>query len=301
MYDLISIGDITIDLFFKGESLTIKDNRFYLAIGGKYHVENFYESLGGGGANVAAGAAHFGFSTAVIGKIGENAFKQIIIQKLIKKTVSCEFLLIEKGYLNISSIFLTLQGERTIVHYNTPHENFSLNENIKRQIAKTKMVYMGNLPNIIIKERQEILSIFKKNKALICLNLGIVDCRRPFSELNALINQADIFILNTYEFAELIKKDRLAIDFKKDCSIYLKYQEKILILTDGENGSYLYHRGKVYFQKAVIPKKIIDTTGAGDAYTSGFLAAYIKDSNFEEAMHQGAFYASEIINKIGAQ
>lgn len=301
MYDLISIGDITIDLFFKGESLTVKDNRFYLAIGGKYHVDHFYESLGGGGANVAVGIAHFGFSTAVIGKIGENAFKQIIIQKLIKKTVSCEFLLIEKGYLNISSIFLTSSGERTIVHYCTPHESFFLNENIKREIVKSKMVYMGNLPDIAIKERQEIISIFKKNNAVICLNLGIVDCRKPFSELSILINQADIFILNTYEFAELIKKERKTIDFKKDCSTYLKYQEKILILTDGKNGSYLYHRGNVYFQKAIIPKKIIDTTGAGDAYTSSFLASYIKDSNFEKAMRQGAFYSSEIISKIGAQ
>ena len=95
MYDLISIGDITIDLFFKGVSLTTKQNRFYLAIGGKYHADHFYESLGGGSANVAAGCSHFGVSAAVIGKIGENSFKQLIIQKLIRKGVSSEFLLHE--------------------------------------------------------------------------------------------------------------------------------------------------------------------------------------------------------------
>jgi fructokinase len=49
------------------------------------------------------------------------------------------------------------------------------------------------------------------------------------------------------------------------------------------------------------PKDIIDTTGAGDAFTSGFLAAYIHNEPIENAMRQGAEYASEILGRIGAQ
>ncbi len=62
MYDLISVGTISVDLYFLGKSFTFKDNRFALALGGKYQAENFYLSVGGGGANVAIGVAKHGYS-----------------------------------------------------------------------------------------------------------------------------------------------------------------------------------------------------------------------------------------------
>ncbi|HLL60511.1 MAG TPA: PfkB family carbohydrate kinase, partial [Candidatus Nitrosocosmicus sp.] len=163
MYDLVSFGDIVIDLFFKGETLTFKDNRFQLAVGGKYFVDHFSESLGGGGANVAVGTAHFGLNTAICGKVGENVFKQIIIQKLIKKNVSTEFLLHEKQYLNLSSIYLTEKGERSIVNYQTHDTAFFINPVLMDNMIKTKCVYMGNLPDTPIEEKIIILKRFKEN------------------------------------------------------------------------------------------------------------------------------------------
>jgi sugar/nucleoside kinase (ribokinase family) len=304
MYDLISIGSVTIDLYFKGQSLTKKDDRFYLAIGGKYVIDYFYESLGGGGANVAIGASHFGLNTAVLAKVGENVFKQIIIQKLIKKGVSTEFLISEEDYFNISSILLTESGERTIIHYLTPHKSFDLSEIMKQNLTKTRLVYLGSLPDVSISERKELLELFKKNKIITCLNLGVTDCRRPLTEVMPLINFSDILIINTHEFAELIKKPYQEIDFKGKNLINhvstIKLNKKILVLTDGEKGSYLYFNNQFYYQKAIKPKKIVDTTGAGDAYTSGFLSSYLADTNLEKAMRVGAEYATKILEKIGA-
>lgn len=301
MCDLVAIGDITIDLFFKSASFTQKDNRFFLAIGGKYSTDYFHESLGGGGANVAVGSAYFGLHTAVIGKIGENSFKQMIIQKLIKKGVSCEFLKIEKHYVNISSILLTESGERTIIHYADPYVNFQLSEHIKNQIGKTHALYMGNLPGVSYTDRTALLKSFKKDAVLICLNFGITDCRSNLSDLKKLLAYVDILILNTHEYAELIRKPCASIDFKKNSASLLQFDDKIIIITDGEKGSYVYANKNVFHQPALYPKKIIDTTGAGDAYTSGFLASYIKNNDIQKAMSQGAKYASVILSKVGAQ
>lgn len=301
MYDLVSIGDITVDLFFKGDSLTLKDHRFYLAIGGKYPASYFHESLGGGGANVAVGAAHFALNTAVLGKIGENSFKQLMIQKLTKKMVSCELLTVEKDYLNISAILLTDDGERTIIHY-CPYEQHSfINERLLKQASRTKTVYMGNLPRTTVEDRRRILTFFKKKGVFIYLNLGAGDCREATSSIKNLIDCADVFILNAYEFAQLVKKKKPSINFTNNCAALIDFNDKILILTDGENGSYLYHHKKVYFQKAISPKKIVDTTGAGDAYVSGFLSSYLREKDLPKAMNQGALYAAKILEKIGAQ
>lgn len=300
MYDLITIGDITIDLYFKGESLTQKDNRFFLAIGGKYVVDYFYESVGGGGANVAINCSNLGLNTAVFGKVGENSFKQIIIQKLIKKGVSTEFLTFEEDYLNVSTILLTKSGERTIIHYLTPHTSLFLDDLIKEKLLKTKMIYLGNLPDVPLSERKKLLTFFQKNGIPTSLNLGVSDCRRPFSEIINLIQNTDILILNTHEFSDLIKKDYQKINWQENWLKPLNFSNKILVITDGEKGSYLYFKNNFYHQKAIKPKKIIDTTGAGDAFTSGFLFSYLKEKDPIKAMKTGAEYAAKILEKIGA-
>lgn len=299
MYDVITLGDITIDLFFKGESLTQKDNRFFLAIGGKYVCDFFYEAVGGGGANVAIGCANFGLNTAVVGKVGENSFKQIIIQKLIKKGVSTEFLITEEEFLNISAILLTDSGERSIIHYLTPNQSLSLSQSIKEKIIKTKIFYMGNLPRISINERCQLLNFLKDHKVVVALNLGVTDCRRPFDEIYNLIKLANIFIVNAHEFADLIKKDYQKINWQENWAKYLKFNDQILVITDGERGSYLYFQNQVFHQKAFPTKNIIDTTGAGDAFTSGFLSTYLKENDPIKALKTGSEYAVKILKKIG--
>src|SRR3990167_852380 len=120
MYDLITIGDITMDLYFKGNDLIAKNDNFILTCGAKYSADTFYDGLGGGAANVGVNASNLGLNTAVVAKIGENSFKQIMLQKLIKKRVSTEFIIYEKTYYNLSTILVHKTGERTVIHYVTP-------------------------------------------------------------------------------------------------------------------------------------------------------------------------------------
>lgn len=301
MYDLITFGDITMDFFFQGKSLTFKDERFQLAVGGKYFVDHFYESLGGGGANVAVGSAHFGLTTAVCARVGESVFKQVIVQKLIKKNVSTEFLIHEKNHLNISSIYLTEKGERTVVNYQTHEEQFNLNPLILDHILESKLVFMGNLPDVKIQDKVDILMKCKEKKMAVVLNIGVSDCRKEKKDVERLLDLADVCIMNRYEYADMIKKDADKIDLTSDCAKVINFQKKILLITDGSSGSFGYKNGEVFKQSSISPKEIIDTTGAGDAYTSGFIAAYFKDEPIESAMKQAAEYAGDILGKIGAQ
>ena len=90
------------------------------------------------------------------------------------------------------------------------------------------------------------------------------------------------------------------MDFKT-LEIKLPYlDERVLIVTDAEKGSYGYFKNEKYFQEAVKPEKIVDTTGCGDAYTAGFIAQYIKSNNIESSMLAGAKYAAAKLARIGA-
>jgi len=302
MYDLISVGTISIDLYFKGESFTFKNNRFALAVGGKYLSNQFDLKIGGGGVNVAIGVANHGFKTAVIGKIGNNPFKRIIIDYLKNHHVEIKLINQEDNYYNISTILLTEKGERTIIHYATPHQNLFSDKNSLFGLTKTKMLYLGNLSDVSLDQRIKFLKFIGSHKIIRVLNLGVADCRKPKNQLKKILDETEILIINGYEFSEIVKAPHKDINFYEDViSWYIPYLfKKVVIITEGEKGSFGYFKGKVFYQKALKPAHIIDTTGAGDAYTAGFISKLLKSYNIEIAMKKGAMYASHILGKIGA-
>jgi sugar/nucleoside kinase (ribokinase family) len=300
MYDILSIGNISVDLYFKGQSFTRTDDRFQLAIGGKYFADYFYEDIGGGGCNVAAGLAKFDYNVGLLGKVGNNPFKEVIYAKLTNKKISTEFCQLQDNYYKVSAILLTEQGERTIINYETPTElwqEFNLDEKIK----KAKAVYLGPLPHVSIDQKNKIVTHFKGPDVLTIVNLAANDCRRPIEELTTIIDSLDILIVNSYEFSDLIKTPYKNIDFKKSLINQMSFfKDSVVIVTDAEKGSYGYWNEKVFYQQSVKPEKIIDTTGCGDGYTAGFIAEYLKSKDIPRAMEKGAKYAAKILGRIGA-
>ena len=286
MFDLISIGGISIDLFYKGRSLTFDNGSFQLAVGGKYITDHFSEEVGGSGANVAIGVTKYGFKAAVCGIIGNNPFKSIILDKLKKKKVSVELCTYLDNYINISSILLTDRGERSIISYRTPHRQIVKNDSDLEKFISAKMVFFGNLPEVPLEERMKVLNYFKKNQIPVVMNAGLQSAGKTIDKLADFLSPISILILNTHEFADMVNKPYKTMNYHEN--IILKYvpylTNKIVIVTDSQNGSYGYHNNKFYYQPANKIKQIIDTTGAGDAYTSGFIGEYIKSKNIVLAM-----------------
>lgn len=299
MYDLISVGNIAIDLYYKGKTLTNSDGRFQLAIGGKYHADYFHVDIGGGGCNVAVGVAKHGFKTAVFARIGNNNFKETILNRLKQKNVSSEFCQFEENYNIISSILLTETGERTIISYDTPGhlvKKFFLHD----QLKKAKNIYISSLTNVSLEDKIEIITYLKGDQTLTFVNLSIIDCRREPEVLYKIFDSLDVLIINAHEYSELIKKSYKDINFK-NLELTLPYlKNRILIVTDAEKGSFGYFKNEKYFQEAVKPEKIVDTTGAGDAYTAGFISQYLKSKDISSSMESGAKYATEKLGRIGA-
>ncbi len=286
----------------KDDSLTFKDNRFYLAVGGKYVADYCAIKVGGGGVNVAIGAAKNGLKTAVLGTIGNNIFKSIIFETLKKYKISYKLCDIVNDYYNLSAILLTKKGERSIIHFANQHQKlFDHGINIS-QLRQAKMVYLGNLPEVELSEKIKTLQFLRKNSITNIVNLGVTDCRRSKRELLPLLNHTDILIINGHEFADLVRAQYKDIYFHEDVITHYipQLSSQLVIITEGKKGSYSYFQGKVYHQKAFPVEKVIDTTGAGDGYSAGFIAEYFYSKNIEKAMENGAKYAAKILGKIGA-
>lgn len=299
-FDLITIGNISADLYFKADKLTMRNKRYFLALGGKYYVNDFYFKIGGSAANVAIGAKKNRLKIAPCAIIGNNPFRKQIIHFLKLKGIPTSLSMFKQNYSNISVILLKEDGERTIVNYETEHDHPAEDKVILRKMKKTRSVYLGNLPDISLRERERLLRQLKKRNVFIFANFGAKDCCKPKRKLKQLLKYIDVLILNTHEFSKLAKKPYVKINFSKDVSKMVPMKNKILIVTDAEKGSYGYTEGKIFYQKAIRPKRIVDTTGAGDGYAAGFISEYLKSEDIQKAMRRGSRCASKILSQIGA-
>jgi sugar/nucleoside kinase (ribokinase family) len=301
MFDLISIGNISIDMFFKGDSLTYEHNRFQLAIGGKYFVNQFHQGLGGGGANVAIAAARHGAKAAVVGKVGVNSFRKIIMEDLRDAGVETSLCQIQVDYMNVSSILISPSGERSIINYDTPHQHIIPDTESLIALKKTRMLYLGNLPDVSFAEREKILQFLHTQRIPIAVNLGVNDCRRSTQQIETFMKHVDIILVNGHEYAELIKKDYHKLDFTHRHTYQIPYLiNKLIVVTDGEMGSYAFKDNIIYFQKAIPVKHVVDATGAGDGFVGTFLAHYLQTLDIQSSMNKGAHYSAKILGKLGA-
>ena len=302
MFDLISIGSISFDIFYSGKSLTFENNRFQLAVGGKYFVDSVKEMVGGGGANVAIGVAKHNLRSAVLGKIGNNPFKKIIVDKLQESKVAIDLCQFETDYLNLSSILLNQKGERTIIHFESPHQHIIKKKEEWYKLFHTRAVYFGNLPEVSFTEKIAFLNFFKKNNIKTFVNLGVIDCRRDKKQLVELLSYPDVLILNGHEFADLVKTQYKDLHFRENVINWYAPQlkNKIVIVTDGAKGSFGYFKDRVFHARSIKLDRIIDTTGAGDGYTAGFIAQYLKNQEIEASMLAGTKHAAKMLGKVGA-
>ena len=80
-----------------------------------------------------------------------------------------------------------------------------------------------------------------------------------------------------------------------------KKVREIVIITNGKEGAYAYDGKKQYFQEIIKPKRVEDSTGAGDAFGSTFFYFYSIEYPIEKAMYYAAKNASSVVEKKGAQ
>lgn len=299
MYDVIVLGDITIDIYIRGE-IPETGNSLMLDIGNKYVLDLFESHVGGGASNIAVGIANLGFDPAPLALIGENIFKQFIMQDLVRRSVSCEFLTFDPKYLNISIIYLTKSREKIAFHYPTLQCHFTINNAVLSKILATKYVYFGAMPNYSVLERITLAKHFQSNSVPIITNLSSLDCSLSRMESLQLVAISNTLIVNRYEFSLLLgntTSNKLNLSQK---SLYQALHCPIIIVTDAHHGVYAYYDDQVIFYPQQKANKVEDTTGAGDAFVAGFIASKLREETLENNIISGNQYALKIISQIGA-
>lgn len=303
MHDVIALGSLTLDLFFRDDSLTISHDRFALALGGKYVANEFHDSLGGGGANVIIGIARAGLRGGLWSQIGVGGLSLYIRDQLTQEHIDLDLLEQEADFSNISTILLSARGERTIITHRSHDLQLETTPERLAALKECRLFFMGNMPEIPLEERDRLVGVVHESGHEVALNFGVKDCRRGLSALSSIFSKASLVFLNRYELGDVLDvkpTELLPNEINYHRALYLN-DSAIAIITDGEFGSYAHTKSDIFYQPALQLEKVTDTTGAGDAFTSGFIAAHLYKHSIPECLERGARNSQSVISYVGAQ
>ncbi|MEK7534031.1 MAG: carbohydrate kinase family protein [Patescibacteria group bacterium] len=309
IFDAITIGSAKIDAFLSVHEandcfrLNKETNELCVRSGQKIEVDRCNFLLGGNAANVGVGLSRLGLKSAIYAEIGDDELSQKILKALKKENVNTQFLIQTKGGEASFSIIINFKGERTIFseHVDRLH-NFNF-DNIS-----TKSVYLTSLGHEWKKPYKKVFSFVKKTKCFLAFNPGTLQIEAGYKTIADVLSITDILFVNKEEAAQIVNYELRIMnqgqnkeEIKRLLEMLQKLGPKIAVITDGENGSYaIDEKGEMFTQDA-IKTKVIEKTGAGDSYSTGFLSAILHELSIKEAMRWGALNAASVIEQVGAQ
>lgn len=302
MFDIISIGAATKDVFLisKGFKL-IKTKKFStgmgecFAYGSKVELGDIYFDTGGGATNSAFTFSNLGLKTSIISKIGKDIYGMEIMTVLAENKVNTSNLAVDKQHKTAYSTILVVPGgDRSVLVYRGASANFS-SADVDLTGLKTKWLYITSLAgdlNLLNK----IFIWAKKNKVKIFWNPGSAELNQGKNKLAKFIKDAYVFDVNKEEAGKLLGKKDLKLLFKELNKLSPGYN----MITDGGNGAYLSDGILIYHEQS-LPGKVINTTGAGDAFGSGFCAGLILKNDWDFGLRLAMLNAKGVLQKMGAK
>ena len=309
---ILGIGNAIVDVFIKvDDNFLLKNN---LTKGSMKLIEkNEFESLkstikiekieaGGSVANTMAGIAYLQGKASFIGKINSDEFGKVYKESLEK--IKVNFPYSEKSE-NLSTgasiILITPDSERTMCTYLGISSQLSKDDIKEDYIKGHEIIFLEGY--LWDKGRSEemfkhVINLAKKNNIKVAMSLSDIFCvkrhRKDF--FNLLLNDINILIGNENEINELVQKKNLL-----ECINELKKINKLIIITRSANGSIALLNNEIINCDSSKVEKVLDLTGAGDLFASGFLKEYLDQSNIKKCLQSGSELAAKVIQKIGAR
>ncbi len=299
-FDVICSGAALVDMVAKVERHPLDDDEVF--------VSELTLLSGGAAANTAYACGKLGLISAFLGKLGENdVFGSKIIEDFNEVNVNTALLKYSKQYGTGSAyVALNKEGDRRIYAHSGAADYLSKEDVIEQELLATKVIFLSSLKNL--EPFIEAANIGRKNNITVILNPGMLIIDQGLVNLKELLGKIDIFILSQIEFYTLLNiqekiKDKAIVE---NANTLLELGIKVLIVTMGERGAFLLTDQESELIPSANVSQVIDTTGAGDAFSAGFIYGFVKNLSYafedlKQNVKIGNFVAGKCIQELGAR
>jgi len=311
MTKAICIGSACKDIFFptdegavtKTPEDLLSQKKIAFELGAKYKIETRYESLGGVAANVASGLARLGVKAICYSHIGDDEMADWITKELEKNSVATNLISHEKNSpSDLSAIIVDKKSGDRIIFSNQKAN--SKMEIFPEKLKNSEWFYIGDLHGNWEEDADKVIQTAQENNIKVAINPRQVNIRDNVGKIIEIIKSSNVVFLNKDESIEILsglKKGFSEKELNDEIFLIKNIRElgpEIAVITDGVRGGWGYD-GKNILYAPAIENNPVETTGAGDAFASGFFGAYLKKKSLEECLKWGTANAGSSVKFYG--
>ncbi len=302
MYDVITVGSATVDALVRtefSEMIHDKKNKECIAYpaGSKILMKELVLTTGGGGTNTAVALARLGHKVAFLGKVGSKYNSTMVIKELKKEKVGTSLIVRSKtGRTGYSIVLDSKKHDRTILAFKGSNNDLRFNE-IRIKKLKAKWFYFSTMMGESFKTLEKLADYAKKHHIKIAFNISSYLAKKGKNYLKSILKKTDILVLNKEESELLVGRGSMESMLKRLTVL----GPETAVITNGKKGVYVLQNDDDFYYGKPNNVKVVETTGAGDAFASSFLSGIIKRNDIEFAIRLGITNAESVIQHHGAK
>jgi ribokinase len=288
-FDAIGFGALNVDKLFQVNKILGAEEESF--------ITGYEETCGGSAANTIVGLARLGCKVGFIGRVAGDREGKMLVEDFCKEDVDTSGIIhAKRGRSGTVMGFVDKKGERAL--YIDPGVNDTIElDDINREYAfQTKFLHLASFVGEKSFQTQKKLVEALPKDVKVSLDPGELYARKGLAKLEPLIKRAFVLMPNQVELQLLTHKN----DCRKGAEFLLKKGVEIVAVKLGSKGCFVTDGRESHLIKP-FKVKVVDTTGAGDAFCAGFLLGLIKGKSLFECGKLGNFVASRCITKMGAR
>jgi len=285
-FDVIGFGALNVDKLYRvGRIAKEGEEGFILSM---------MELPGGSAANTIVGLARLDIRTGFIGKVSRDHEGKLLLDGFRREGVDIGGVVIAKmGQSGTVSAFIDRKGERALYVHPSVNDTLAFKEIDLDYAKQTKFLHLTSMDEKPFQAQKELVETLPNVK--VSLDLGEIYGRKGLTKLRPLLKRSYVLMPSENELKMMTRAN-----FKEGANRLLEEGTRIVAVKLGQKGCYVTNGKESYLVKP-FETKVVDTTGAGDAFCAGFLYGLIKGKDLYECGRLGNFVASKCIEKAGAR
>ncbi|WP_234118075.1 carbohydrate kinase family protein [Clostridium hydrogenum] len=287
--DIVTIGELLIDMISAD-------------YGDDFQGNAYNKFFGGSPANIAMNVKKLGINSSIASAVGKDGLGQFLLNYL--KNYDMDTSYIQQVDYSTSMVLLNKsKGSPIPIFYRAADYHLTYNSKLKETLDKSKIVHFSCWPISKHPVRETIEKVIEeaiKNEMLICFDPNYhhmiwENGEEGVEYVKYIISKVDIVKPSEDDAERLFGKDTHENQIQK----FLKLGAKLVVMTLGKDGA-IASNGIETIKFKTMASEVVDTTGAGDAFWSGFYAAIVKGYTIREALSFGFAVSAYKLKYTGA-
>lgn len=250
-------------------------------------VDDINISVAGTAAGVAVDLAKLGNNVVTIGAVGNDEMGNILINIMARYGINVDYITRKNCKTSCTVLPIRKNGERPALHMIGANAEFCVDDIPQDIIKSAKFCHFGGfflLKSFDGEPTLKTLKLAKDSGAITTMDIIGMKCDNMAEQLLPCMKYLDYFMPNIEE-ASMITG---LIDIDDIADYFLGNGAKAVVLKMGHQGSFIKSKNGLRIRQAAFKVKIVDTTGCGDAFNSGFITALSRGMNETDAAKFGS-------------